>query len=166
MAGSKGSSRGWAKTRKSPGSHRVMLLSEIHVMNHLKAPDSRDTKSANWSLSVKRDRQRIHLFVDSRQNNHHYDNFSKHEKSVNVIKFKSLPRSKYEYCVPGTETYRLILFKIIIAAYRESHKKHINIICGQNTEISTLEQAVRIITTVFIILNIFWSAQMRLIYQI
>jgi hypothetical protein len=90
VAGSKDWFRGCAKTRKSPGSHRVRLLSEIHVMNNLKAPDSkqvatRDTKSTHSSLSVQRVRQLIDLFVDSRQNNRHYDNFSKYETGVNII---------------------------------------------------------------------------------
>jgi hypothetical protein len=79
LAGSKDRFRGCTKIRKSLGSHRVLLLKEIHVMNNLKAPDSRncqqETQNRHTYLYLYREVGSGFVLSTRDKNNLHYDNF-------------------------------------------------------------------------------------------
>ena len=55
-----------------------------------------------------------------------------HEKHVPDLKTQFVPRSKHSVWV--IKTGKLVLYIEIIAVCSEIHAKHINALCGQNTE--------------------------------
>ena len=53
-------------------------------------------------------------------------------ETMSELKIQSTPRSKHSASV--TKTDKLILYREIIAVCAEIYAKHINTLCGQNTE--------------------------------
>jgi hypothetical protein len=55
-------------------------------------------------------------------------------KGTKIISERLIPFHPMSHCVSITKTYRLMLFREIIAVYSKSHIKHVHTVGRQNTK--------------------------------
>jgi hypothetical protein len=56
-------------------------------------------------------------------------------KGTKIISGHLIPTHQMSHCVSITKTYRLMLFKEIIAVYSKGHTKHVYALGRQNTKL-------------------------------